>query len=177
MRSDTSRLAELRRLLLLDSAPERAYDDAAQLLASALSVPIVLVNLLDDRRDWFKSRVGIELSESPAETSFCEIFFNTGDDFVIVGDTRLDPRFATHPLVNDAPHIRFYAGARLKSQGHTIGTLCAYDLEPRTLSADQMAQMMTLALAIMRQIERADAAAGICQEKSPVPACAGPAIV
>lgn len=154
MRNDSARLAELRKLLLLDSAAERAYDDAAQLLASALSVPIVLVNFLDEKRDWFKSRVGIELSESPAETSFCEIFFNSGDDFVIVSDTSLDTRFANHPLVTGKPYIRFYAGARLMSGGHTIGTLCAYDLQPRTLTADQMAQMMTLAMSVMRLIER-----------------------
>ena len=83
MRSNADRLNELRQLLLLDSAPERSFDDITQLLASSLSVPIAMVNLLDEQRDWFKSRVGLAICESPAETSFCEVFFGAADDIVI----------------------------------------------------------------------------------------------
>ena len=168
MRSSAKRLAELRRLLLLDSAPERSFDDITQLLASSLSVPIAMVNLLDEQRDWFKSRTGLAICESPAEKSFCEVFFGVADDVVIVNDTMLDARFSAHPLVKGEPHIRFYAAARLVSSGQTVGTLCAYDVAPKTLSSEQMAQLQTLAAAVMHLMAAR-------KVKSPAPANAGPA--
>ena len=152
MRQDPSRLAELRRHLLLDSSRERVYDDLTRLLASSLEVPIALVNLLDSERDWFKSCIGLPGNESPASTSFCETFFSTTQDVIVVEDTLQDPRFATHPLVVNAPFVRFYAAARLTSGGHTLGTLCAYDMRPRQISAGQIAQMRTLATAAMELI-------------------------
>ena len=156
MRQDPPRLAELRRHLILDSSPERAYDDLTRLLASSLEVPIALVNLLDSERDWFKSRIGLPLTESPASASFCEAFFSTTEDLIVVEDTLQDPRFVTHPLVVNAPFVRFYAAARLTSRGKTLGTLCSYDLRPRQLSAAQISQMRMLATAAMALIsERA----------------------
>ena len=152
MRHDPSRLAELRRRLILDSSRERAYDDLARLLASSLEVPIAMVNLLDSERDWFKASIGLPVSESPASTSFCETIFSTTQDVVVVEDTLQDPRFATHPLVVNAPFVRYYASARLTSEGHTLGTLCAYDLRPRKISTAQIAQMRTLATAAMALI-------------------------
>jgi len=147
MRLDPTRLAELRRALILDSGPERAYDDLTRLLATALAVPITIVNLLDDKRDWFKSCVGLQQSQSPAETSFCEAFFGTDHDLIVVEDTRRDARFESHPKVVDQPFIRFYAAARLRVRGQTVGTLCAYDVQPRQLSAEQLDHLRTLASA------------------------------
>ena len=152
MRQDPPRLAELRRHLILDSSREQAYDDLTRLLATSLEVPIALVNLLDSQRDWFKSSFGLPVTESPASTSFCESIFSTPQDLIVVEDTRQDPRFATLPLVVNAPFIRFYAAARLTSDGHTLGTLCAYDLRPRQITAGQIAQMRTLATAAMALI-------------------------
>ena len=152
MRQDPSRLAELRRHLILDSSRERAYDDLTRLLATSLEVPIAMVNLLDSERDWFKSCIGLPVSESPASTSFCETIFSTSQDVIVVEDTLQDPRFATHPLVVNAPFVRFYAAARLTSGGHTLGTLCAYDTRPRQIFAAQIAQMRTLACAAMELI-------------------------
>ena len=115
MRLNTSRLAELRRALILDSSPERAYDDITRLLATALAVPITMVNLLDAERDWFKSCVGIQQtqtqtqtqsqsqSQSPAVTSFCEVFFSSTHDLIVVEDTLLDPQFQSHPKVSGDP--------------------------------------------------------------------------
>ena len=154
MRQDPSRLAELRRHLLLDSSRERAYDDLTRLLASSLEVPIAMVNLLDSERDWFKSCIGLPVTESPASTSFCETFFSTTQDVIVVEDTLQDPRFATHPLVVNAPIVRFYAAARLTSGEQTLGTLCAYDVRPRQISAAQIAQMRTLATAAMELISQ-----------------------
>ncbi len=147
MRNDPKRLAELRRLLILDSSAERAYDDITRALATTLEVPIAIVNLLDEDRDWFKSCVGLAQTQSPAATSFCEAFFASPDDLIVVDDTLADPRFAAHPLVAGPPHVRFYAAARLAIAGQTVGTLCAYDLEPRQISAAQVEQLRALTVA------------------------------
>ena len=155
MRTDPKRLALLQQCMLMDAAPDRILDDLARLLADALQVPIAMVNLLDERRDWFPAVVGLPLRESPAETSFCEVFFDSGNDVVLVPDTATDPRLANHPLVRGVPHIRFYAGARLVVREHTLGTLCAYDLQPRTLSAAQIDQLKALAnAAVQRLVDR-----------------------
>lgn len=154
MRHDPKRLAELQRLMILDSSPERDYDHVAQVLATSLDVPIAIINLLDDRRDWFKSCVGLTQRESPAATSFCEAFFNSDDALIVVEDTTLDPRFSRHPLVADEPHIRFYAAARLAVNGQTVGTLCAYDLRPRKITVEQIARLQSLASEVIELLER-----------------------
>lgn len=160
MRHDTSRLAELRKALILDSGPERAYDEITRLLASSLAVPITMVNLLDADRDWFKSRVGIPQVESPAATSFCEAFFSSANDLIVVEDTLLDPLLVAHPMVSGQPFIRFYAAARLTVRGQTVGTLCAYDTQPRQLAADQLDQLRLLASAAVELIGRRGIADG-----------------
>ncbi len=160
MRNDPARLAQLRRMLVLDSSPERIYDDLTRLLATGLGVPITMVNLLDADRDWFKSCVGLDLAESPASTSFCEAFFSSADDLIVVEDTTADARFAQHPLVVGAPAIRFYAAARLQVAGHTVGTLCAYDMAPRKVSPEQLEQLRALAAAAVALLEQRGAAAG-----------------
>jgi len=149
MRNDPTRLAELRRLAVLDSSPERAYDDITRLLATTLAVPITLVNLLDEHRDWFKSCNGIQQTESPKITSFCEAFFNSTSDLIVVEDTLLDPRFADHPFVVGRPFVRFYAAARLVVRGQTVGTLCAYDMQPRRLAAQQVDHLRAMAAAVV----------------------------
>jgi len=154
MRHDPSRLAALQRTLILDSPAERAYDDITRLLASSLHVPIAIVNILDDDRDWFKSCIGLPQSESPATTSFCEAFFNTRDDLIVVEDTTRDPRFADHPFVVGDPRIRFYAAARLSVAGRTVGTLCAYDFAPKRLSIEQLDELRTQAVAVMELLSR-----------------------
>ena len=159
MRNNPDRLAELRRLAILDSSPERAFDDITRLLATALAVPITMVNLLDAERDWFKSCVGIQQTESPAVTSFCEAFFNSDRDVVVVEDTLLDPRFVTHPLVAGRPFIRFYAAARLVVAGQTVGTLCAYDVRTRQLSLQHLEQLRSMAGAVVELLNQRAASA------------------
>jgi GAF domain-containing protein len=149
MRKDPTRLEKLHELLILDSTPERAYDDIVNQLATNLDVPIAMINLLDNDRDWFKALKGLQVNESPVVNSFCEAFFNTTDDLILVEDTKLDPRFETHPYVLDKPHIRFYASARLMLDGQTVGTLCAYDVRPRQIPMEQLEQMRLLANAVI----------------------------
>ena len=145
MRHNPARLQALRHCLILESSAEQAYDDLAHLLATGLDVPLVMVSLLDAERDWFKSAVGTLMTESPAATSFCELFFHTRLDLIVVEDTLQDVRFANHPLVLGPPHVRFYAAARLALNGHTLGTLCAYDQRPRQMAAEQLALVRSLA--------------------------------
>ena len=154
MRLDARRLAELRRALILDSASERTFDDLARLLSTTLDVPVAMVNMLDSDRDWFKACVGLQVSQSPAITSFCEVFFTSEEDQVVVEDTALDVRFKTHPLVVGPPFIRFYAAARLVVNAQTIGTLCVYDMRPRTLSLEQLRHLQIMAGAAVELLKQ-----------------------
>ena len=153
MRKDPDRLAELRRQLILDTSIEKAYDDITKLLSVSLDVPIAMVNFMDVDRDWFKSRVGLPLTESSVDTSFCESFFNSDKDVIVVADTLQSEQLCQHPLVTGEPHVRFYAAARLVVNGQTLGTLCAYDLRPRHLLPEQIEQLKALALAVLDLVE------------------------
>ena len=154
MRNNPERLQALKNLALLDTATEVAYDDLTRMLAKAFDVPIAMVSLLDADRDWFKSCIGVSLVESPVETSFCEIFFHCDDDFLVIPDTTADARFADHPLVVNAPFIRFYASARLALDGYTIGTLCIYDTKVKQVSAEQLDVLGAMRLAAMETMAR-----------------------
>ncbi len=144
-RHNSQRLDELRRLLVLDSQPEHQFDQIVERLGSTLGAPMVMINLLDGNRDWLKARVGLPLAESSAETSMCNIFFETRDDVMLVSDTLKDARFSGHPYVVGDPNIRFYVAARLVSNGYTVGTLCAYGCEPKELTPEQTSILTMLA--------------------------------
>lgn len=148
-RKDPIRLAELRRLLILDSTAERVYDDMTLLLAHSLDVPIAMINMLDDECDWLKSSVGLPERQTSADKSFCNVFFSSSDDLVVIEDATQDARFAEHPYVVGAPHVRFYAAVRLNVGGHTVGTLCVRDAKPKRISTEQILQMQTLANAVV----------------------------
>ncbi len=160
MRQHSARLERLKQLMILETAPETAYDDLTRALAKGLDVPIAMVNILDEHRDWFKSVVGLPFTESPATTSFCEVVLHSSDDVVVAEDTTADPRFAAHPLVVGAPHIRFYAAARLVVDGETIGTLCAYDMRPRTVCPEKLAELKLLGDAVMALLHERQSAPG-----------------
>lgn len=157
MRLDNARLAELRRALILDSGPERAFDDLTRLLATTLDVPFTMVNMLDADRDWFKSCVGIAHRQSPADNSLCEVFFNSNSDLIVVEDTLLDVQYSKHPYVLGPPFLRFYAAARLTVRGQTVGTLCAYDARPRQLSPEHLAQLRAMSEAVVDLITQRSA--------------------
>lgn len=154
MRNDHDRLALLRSLAILDTSPEVVFDDLSRAMADAFDVPIAMVNLLDVDRDWFKSCIGLPGNESPASTSFCEVFFHTTEDLVIVQDTSADLRFSRHPLVVGGPLIRFYAAARLSVRGHTVGTLCVYDTKVKDIASGQLDTLRILSRAAMELLER-----------------------
>jgi GAF domain-containing protein len=132
--------------LILDSVPERAYDDIARLLATSLAVPITMVNLLDAQRDWFKSCVGAQHAIAYSHIVL-RAFFNSTRDFIVAEDTLEDERFDDHPLVVVLPFIWLYAAARLAMRGRTVGTLCVYEVRPRWLSPVQLDHLQTMASA------------------------------
>ncbi|MBC7711680.1 MAG: GAF domain-containing protein [Rhizobacter sp.] len=164
MRKDSERLAQLRRQLILGSTGEHAYDEITRLLATSLEVPITLINFMDEDHDWFKSAVGLSPRASPTDTSFCEAFFHTPDEIIVAHDTTLDARFKQHPFVIGAPFVRFYAAARITSAGHTLGTLCAYDMKPRQISVEQINTLRTLATAVMELLRKRTASGTVSHQ-------------
>lgn len=150
---ETERLAKLRSYEILDSLPEQAYDRITRLAATILDVPIALVSLIDDDRQWFKSRVGLDAGETSREVSFCAHAICQNDVFVVEDATK-DTRFSNNPLVTGAPDIRFYAGAPLRTcDGLHMGTLCAIDTKPRTIDSEQKQLLADLAGIVMDALE------------------------
>lgn len=147
------RMRALRRLNLLDTPAEEVFDEITRLSAELLDVPIALVSLVDERRQWFKSRVGITALETSRTVSFCAHAINHTDTFV-VEDASQDPRFADNPLVRGPMHVRFYAGVPLTlPSGEALGTLCVVDREPRQLSPVQKTVLEVLARKIVAELE------------------------
>ncbi len=151
---ELSRLAALLRYEILDTPEDSAFDDFTALAAQICDTPIALISLVDDRRQWFKSRVGLDVSETPREISFCT-YTITGDEIFEVPDTLQDPRFCSNPLVLGDPHIRFYAGTPLTSpDGYNLGTLCVIDRQPRRLSPEQRETLERLGRQVIRLFEQ-----------------------
>lgn len=149
---EQERLRLLHAMALLDTEPEPVFDRITRLLARSLSMPIALFSLIDEHRQWFKSRVGVEATEMDREVAFCAHAINESGP-LIVPDAEQDPRFANNPLVQNDPHIRFYAGVPIRTSGGlALGTLCAADSKPRTLSADELAVLQDLASMVTREI-------------------------
>lgn len=138
---------------MLDTPPEQLFDELVQLAAHICETPISLVSLVEDRRQWFKSRVGLEPTETPIEMSFCAHAIRQ-DGLFIVEDTAQEPRFAGNALVLGQPFIRFYAGYPLKVlSGEAIGTLCVIDTKPRQLTPLQCRAIEVLGRQVMAQIQ------------------------
>ena len=137
----------------LDSAREPDFDDLADLAAAICMTPIAAISLLDERRQWFKAIVGLDLKETARELSFCEHAIRRPELFV-VEDARLDARFCTNPFVSMGGGVVFYAGMPLRTaDGHALGTLCVLDQRPRTLSDQQRSALKVLARQVMAWIE------------------------
>jgi PAS domain S-box-containing protein len=135
--NELDRIKALKGYSIMDSLPEKEYDAITQLASFICNTPIALVSLLDKNRQWFKSKVGLEVSESAREISFCQ-YTIMGDEVYEVENALLDDKFFDNPLVTENPNIRFYAGAPLKDKnGFNLGTLCVIDTEPRVLTEDQ----------------------------------------
>jgi PAS domain S-box-containing protein len=151
--NEEARLAALLRYRVLDTAAEASFDQLTRLAAQICGMPIAVVSLSDQDRQWFKSCVGLEESETPRDQAISEYAIRQPGIF-IVPDASTDPRFATHSMVTGPPHIRFYAGQPLVTpDGHAIGTLCVMDRVPRALSQEQADALRTLADQVVTQLE------------------------
>ena len=150
---ETRRLQALHHFDILDTPREAAFDEIAQLAAEICGTPIAVVNLIDEGRQFFKAEVGLGVRETPLETSFCAKAI-LEDDFLLVPDATVDPRFDCNPLVTGDPGLRFYAGALLKTQeGLPIGTLCVLDMQPKALTPLQQRTLQVLARQVMSQLD------------------------
>jgi len=150
---EAQRLETLRQYAVLDTPPEEALDDLTALVATICEMPIALITLVDEQREWFKSKVGLTAAEAPRATSFCAHALGVPELF-IVPDAMQDPRFADNPLVTGDPGIRFYAGAPLVSpEGAVLGALCVMDCVPRTLIPVQELALRVLSRQVMTHLK------------------------
>lgn len=166
------RLRKLRELGILDTFPEEAYDDITFLAAQIAQTPMALITLLDEHRQWFKSKVGIDVDETPRDHAFCARAVLKPHELMVVRDAARDPRFADNPLVKGSPSIRFYAGAPLVCEdGSALGTLCVIDVKPRTLTELQETALRVLARQVMAQLALREALAQVKRLQGMLPIC------
>lgn len=163
---ETQRLLALERSGLVDSAPERSFDRLTWLASNTLHMPVSLVTLLTSTRQWFKSRQGLEMTETPRDWSFCNRTILQRDVFTIE-DLMLHQEFAENPAVVGAPYFRFYAGAPvIDPEGYALGAMCVIDYKPRVLKDDERTALSALAEIASDQI-RLRAAERQLQKLSP----------
>lgn len=152
-KNEARRLKVLWQYEILDTVPEEVFDDLTELAARICEAPIALISLIDEDRQWFKSKVGVTINETSRDISFCAHAIQQHDLFIIPDATK-DSRFANNPLVTSDPKIRFYAGAPLITpDGHALGTLCVIDKVPRELRLEQQQALRVLARHVMTQLE------------------------
>lgn len=151
--NEAQRLERLRKYGILDTPPEEAFDRIVRLAASILDVPMAVISLVDDERQWFKAKVGIDVPETTREIAFCAHAI-LRDDVLVVNDATKNPLFSDNPMVTGEAHIRFYAGAPLTTHdGFNLGTVCAIDRRPRTITAEQEALLRDLGALVIDQLE------------------------
>ncbi len=151
---ESERLKLLESYSILDTLPEEEYDNLTTLAAEICNMPISLVSLIDDKRQWFKSHFGVDATETPKEFAFCGHAINASDKVFMIEDARKDERFSDNPLVTNDPQVIFYAGVPLKnSEGLPLGTLCVIDNKPNQLSESQIDALKILSDQVMNLLE------------------------
>jgi GAF domain-containing protein len=151
--NEAARLEALRQYQILDTAPEQVFDDITQLVTFICGTPMAQLSLVDKDRQWFKSKVGLDESQTPRDIAFCaHTILQTNP--LIVNDTARDERFRDNPLVTEPPHVRFYAGVPLVDpKGFALGSLCAVDRKPRELSSEQVVALEALGRQVVMLFE------------------------
>lgn len=152
--NEAQRLKTLREYNVLDTQAEQVFDDLALLASQICRAPIAMVSLIDEKRQWFKARVGIDAVETARDVAFCAHTILRPDELMEVPDACADARFAGSPLVTSDPHVRFYAGAPLiANDGHALGALCVMDHSPHTLTDEQRVALRALSRLVVAQLE------------------------
>lgn len=152
--TETDRLSALKNTGLLDTPTEARFDRLTRLASNALGTEIALISLVDKDRQWFKSRNGLDVSETPIEQAFCSHAIKN-KDVMVVNDASSDSRFSANPLVTGNPNIAFYAGAPLiTKEGYALGTLCVIDSKPRPEFSEEDKMILSdIAASVMTEIE------------------------
>lgn len=151
--NEQERLARLRSYQILDTLSENEFDEITQIASEICGTPIALISLVDKDRQWFKSRVGLDVEETSRDVSFCAHAIHEPNKVFEVRDSRADDRFEDNPLVVDSPEVIFYAGAPLVDpKGNVLGTLCVIDHKPNKLTDGQKASLKSLSRQVMRQL-------------------------
>ena len=152
LQDEEARLKTLRSLNILDTSSEERFDRLTRMAKRMFNVPIALVSLVDENRQWFKSCIGLSVRETPRDISFCGHAI-LGKEIFIIPDATKDERFTDNPLVTNEPNIRFYAGCPLRfTDGSRLGTLCIIDQKPRSLSDDDLEALKDLASTVEREL-------------------------
>ncbi|MBW4625995.1 MAG: GAF domain-containing protein [Brasilonema octagenarum HA4186-MV1] len=151
--NETARLEALRQYQILDTEPEEAYDNIAQLAGLICDAPIVLINFIDENRQWFKAKIGLDVPEMPRSVGLSYLCQELRD-VVVVSDTWVDEKLANNSVVRSYPYVRFYAGIPLMTpKGDMVGTLCVIDQVPRKLSQKQVEALRGLARQVISELE------------------------
>lgn len=155
---ESQRIKALESYSILDTMPEDDYDDLVLIASQICDTPIAIIGFVDEKRHWFKSKIGIEITENQRDLSFCGHAINSESNVFIVPDTRMDARFKDNPLVNGEMQIGFYAGVSLLDDrtGLPIGTICVIDHQPKNLSNNQINSLRALSTQTMKLLELRD---------------------
>jgi signal transduction histidine kinase len=153
-KNENERLSDLKAYEILDTLPEKEYDDITRIASQICQTKVSLISLVDENRQWFKSHYGIDATETPREHAFCAHAINNINDVLEVSDSRKDERFHDNPLVTGEPNIVFYTGVPLVSnEGNALGTLCVIDSEPKKLNEEQIDSLKALANQVIKLFE------------------------